>query len=310
MTQLQVKAKSGLHTGAVWHLTKSLVKIGASVQSDIFLCDPEIPDTLICISRYGRRYVIENSADSTRLARSDGPMEDNTLYPGQTLIIDFRHIQLECSIFNNTEGLGARLGDSSSRLFHMMLRFLRGLGARAIIMILFMCGLLMTSLILFFGTAGVAKTQASILRDSTIPASVKDPTPIEAAMVQNLLKDLEVFANRLGTNNISVSSGPGQVELTASLSRSQGLEFERELAKYARDYGAFVELRASLELTEEQQKVDQIQVAEVIFGLAPAVVLTDGTTLFEGGEYNGLQIGKISPQGMEIRGEATYEVAL
>jgi hypothetical protein len=191
-----------------------------------------------------------------------------------------------------------------------MLRFLRGLGARAIITILFIFGLLMTSMILFFGTAGVAKTQASILRDSTIPASVKNPVAIETVMVQNLLKDLEAFAGRLGTKNISFNSGPGQVEMTANLSRAQSAEFERELARYARDYGAFIRLQARLELTEEQQKVDQIRIAEVIFGQAPAVVLADGTTLFEGGEYNGLQIGKIRPQGMEVRGEATYEVAL
>jgi len=57
--QLQVKAKSGLHAGAVWNLSKSFVTLGGSARADIFLCDPEIPDSLITLSRYGRRYVIE-----------------------------------------------------------------------------------------------------------------------------------------------------------------------------------------------------------------------------------------------------------
>ena len=67
MIHIQVKAKSGLHAGAVWRLDNSLVSLGANSQSDVFLCDPEIPDTLITLRKSGRRFNIETLHSEARL---------------------------------------------------------------------------------------------------------------------------------------------------------------------------------------------------------------------------------------------------
>ena len=310
MMQLQVKAKSGLHAGAVWNLSKSYVTLGGSARADIFLCDPEIPDSLITLSRHGRRYVIEGMDPSAKLISADNSKVDNTLFPSQTLTLDFRHIQLDFTLVTAGQGLASRFGEGYSRLFHTGLRFLQGLGARAIVAFLFVIGLLMTSMILFFGTAGVAKTQASMLERKKELAERQVQVPIGVTMAANIVQDLTAFAKRQGTKGISVRQEEDKVEIDAELSRVQAMDFERELIRFGRDYGQFVELKANVRFTPEQKLVDEIRVSQIVLGKSAAVVLHDGAMLFEGGKYNGLTITKISMDKVVLNGSTSYEVPL
>lgn len=308
--QLQVKAKSGLHAGAVWNLSKSFVTLGGSARADIFLCDPEIPDSLITLSRYGRRYVIEGIDPGAKLLSPDNSKVENTLFPSQTVTLDYRHIQLDFTLVTAGQGLAARMGDGSFRLLHTFLRFLQGLGARAIVAFLFIVGLLLTSMILFFGTAGVAKTQASMLDRKVTEIEKAEDTPIGVTMAINVIHDLELFAQQLDTKGISAQREENRVKINAELSRVQGIALEQQLSAYARDYGQFVELAATMNFTDEQLKVDSIEVEQIVLGRAPALVLRDGAMLFEGGSYNGLTISSISMDKVVLKGLATYEVPL
>jgi uncharacterized membrane protein (Fun14 family) len=161
MIQLQVKAKSGLHAGAVWNLSKSYITVGGSSRADIFLCDPEMPDTLVTLCRYGRRYVIEGMDPSAKLISHNNQKTEKTIFPSQTLTVDFRNTQLDLSLVNSNQGLG--INDALTRFFHGILRLLQGFGAKAIISMLFLVGVLLTVIVLFFGENGVAK-----INDNTI----------------------------------------------------------------------------------------------------------------------------------------------
>lgn len=310
MMQLQIKAKSGLHAGAVWNLTKAFVTLGASSRADVFLCDPEIPDSLITLSRYGRRYVIEGMDPGAKLLSADNSKVENTLFPSQTVTLDYRHIQLDMTLITVSHSIASRMGESSFHMMHTFLRFLQGLGARAIVAFLFIVCLLMTSLILFFGTAGVAKTQASVLGKKGLQAERAAEVPIGVTMAINVLRDLELFAQQLDTKGISAERQENRIQINAELSRVQGIALERQLSAYARDYGNFVELNAALKFTDEQLKVDAIDVEQIVLGRAPAVVLRDGAMLFEGGSYNGLTISSIDSNKVVFQGVATYEVPL
>lgn len=311
MMQLQVKAKSGLHAGAVWNLSKSYITLGGSARADIFLCDPEMPDSLITLTRRGRRYLIEGMDPLVKLISHDNNRIENAILPSQSLTLDFRHIQLDVTLVNTSgQGVVADLRESTARFFQGMVRFVQGLGARAIVAFLFMIGMLLTSMILFFGTAGVTKTQASILDKKKQQEEPAEQVPLGVTMAKNIVQDLELFAKKLGTKNISVKQNKDQVEIDAELSRVQGAELERELMRYSRDYGDFVQLKAQLRLTAEQKIVDDISVAQIVLGKAPAVILRDGAMLFEGGRYNGLTISSISTDRVIFQGSTTYEVIL
>lgn len=65
-----------------------------------------------------------------------------------------------------------------------------------------------------------------------------------------------------------------------------------------------------MNFTDEQIKVDSIEVEQIVLGRAPAVVLRDGAMLFEGGSYNGLTISSIGMNKVVFKGVATYEVPL
>lgn len=312
MMQLQVKAKSGLHAGAVWNLTKSYITLGGSARADIFLCDPDIPDSLMTLCRRGRRYVVEGMDPLVKLLAHDGSSQSqHEIGASQTLTIDFRHIQLEVTLVNTSgQSIVAGVKEGAARFVQGIGRFVHGLGARAIVAFLFMVGMMLTSMILFFGTAGVTKTQASMLDKLEQSAEAEDPIPLGVTMAKNIVQDLELFAKKLGTKNIFVKRDKDAVDIEAELSRVQGAELERELQRYTRDYGDFVQIKASLRMTQEQKVVDEISVAQIVLGKAPAVVLRDGAMLFEGGRYNGLTISSITTDRVILKGSTTYEVML
>lgn len=312
MIHIQVKAKSGLHAGAVWRLNNSLVSLGANSQSDVFLCDPEIPDTLITLRKSGRRFNIETLHSEARLTAPDQKKVDNTLFPSQLLTLDFKHIQIELQIVNGTSGLMSTLNDGVARTLHQLVQLLRGIGARAIVALLFIIGLLLTTVVLFFGTAGVVKSEASVIKkpDLNNTYKLKPLSTLESRMAENVANEINDFAIRASTNQLSVTVDDDRVDIDAELSRAQSIGFEKLLDRLVIDYGEKVDIRARLALTEEQRRIDEIAIEQVVLGSRPVVILRDGARLYVGGQYQGVNLLSVDSRKVVFQGETVYEVVL
>lgn len=312
MIHIQVKAKSGLHAGAVWRLDNSLVSLGANSQSDVFLCDPEIPDTLITLRKSGRRFNIETLHSEARLTAPDQKKVDNTLFPSQLLTLDFKHIQIELQIVNGTSGLMSSLNDGVARTLHQLVQLLRGIGARAIVALLFIIGLLLTTVVLFFGTAGVVKSEASVIKkpDLNNTYKLKPLSTLESRMAENVANEINDFAIKASTNQLSVTVDDDRVDIDAELSRAQSIGFEKLLDRLVIDYGEKVDIRARLALTEEQRRIDEIAIEQVVLGSRPVVILRDGARLYVGGQYQGVNLLSVDSRKVVFQGETVYEVVL
>ena len=312
MIHIQVKAKSGLHAGAVWRLDNSLVSLGANSQSDVFLCDPEIPDTLITLRKSGRRFNIETLHSEARLTAPDQKKVDNTLFPSQLLTLDFKHIQIELQIVNGTSGLMSSLNDGFARTLHQLVQLLRGIGARAIVALLFIIGLLLTTVVLFFGTAGVVKSEASVIKkpDLNNTYKLKPLSTLESRMAENVANEINDFAIKASTNQLSVTVDDDRVDIDAELSRAQSIGFEKLLDRLVIDYGEKVDIRARLALTEEQRRIDEIAIEQVVLGSRPVVILRDGARLYVGGQYQGVNLLSVDSRKVVFQGETVYEVVL
>ena len=312
MIHIQVKAKSGLHAGAVWRLDNSLVSLGANSQSDVFLCDPEIPDTLITLRKSGRRFNIETLHSEARLTAPDQKKVDNTLFPSQLLTLDFKHIQIELQIVNGTSGLMSSLNDGVAKTLHQLVQLLRGIGARAIVALLFIIGLLLTTVVLFFGTAGVVKSEASVIKkpDLNNTYKLKPLSTLESRMAENVANEINDFAIRASTNQLSVNVDDDRVDIDAELSRAQSIKFEKLLDRLVIDYGEKVDIRARLALTEEQRRIDEIAIEQVVLGSRPVVILRDGARLYVGGQYQGVNLLSVDSRKVVFQGETVYEVVL
>ena len=312
MIHIQVKAKSGLHAGAVWRLDNSLVSLGANSQSDVFLCDPEIPDTLITLRKSGRRFNIETLHSEARLTAPDQKKVDNTLFPSQLLTLDFKHIQIELQIVNGTSGLMSSLNDGVAKTLHQLVQLLRGIGARAIVALLFIIGLLLTTVVLFFGTAGVVKSEASVIKkpDLNNTYKLKPLSTLESRMAENVANEINDFAIKASTNQLSVTVDDDRVDIDAELSRAQSIGFEKLLNRLVIDYGEKVDIRARLALTEEQRRIDEIAIEQVVLGSRPVVILRDGARLYVGGQYQGVNLLSVDSRKVVFQGETVYEVVL
>lgn len=308
MIHLQIRAKSGLHAGAMWRLDQTFVSLGANPNADVFLCDPDIPENLITLRKMGRRYEIESVSQNVKLTSPDHKKVDDTLFPSQLLTLDFNHIQLELQVVNAAYGFATSMKDNVARNIYRVVQFLRGIGARAIVAFLFVISLLMTTLILFFGTAGVVKSQASVMAkmavDSTKPPSLAD------RMARNVGEQFNEFAQRISAKNLVVDVKNNQVLVSAELSRPQAIEFEQILARAARDNGEMIDIKASLQLSAQQQQIDQIRVEQIVLGSKPAVVLRDGERLYVGGTYQGVVLTSIQSDKVIFEGDTLYEIAL
>lgn len=309
-----VKAKSGLHAGATWRLDKSLLTMGASSKADVFLCDPDVPDTLLSLRKMGRRFRIDSLHEDARLKSVDDREIGEVLFPSQVISLDYRHIQLEIQIQTASYNLSNAFGDSFGSVFYGILSALRNLGARAFVSLLFLIGFILTVMIVFFGTAGVVKSEAKVKEVEPIPRTLlRDPpseTAIEQRMAVSVDTELRDFGHRSSIEHFVVSVAGDEVTVDASLNRAQGIEFERELVRLARDYGKQVSLVAKLEFTDEQKLVDSIEVERMLLGARPALILRDGSRLYPGGVFNGLTVVSIDSQKVVLKGSNVYEVVL
>lgn len=315
MIYLLIKAKSGLHAGATWRLEKSVFSLGASSQADVFLCDPGVPDTLIKFRKLGRKIRIEGLNEEARLRSADNRDVSDILLPTQAAILDFRQIQIEIQVLAATYNIASAFGDRFAYLCQDILRFLRNLGVKAFFGLLFLIGLLMTGLVLFFGTAGVVKSQASMPKKmaqqpSALTAPQLQQFSMQQHMARNVAQEMRDFAQRVDAKYFDVQLNDTQVQIDAQLSRLQAIQFEQHLNRQGRDYGKHVDIRATLSFTEEQKNIDSLDVERIMLGSRPAVVLRDGSMLYVGGSFNGLDVVSIGPRKVVLKGSTTYEVSL
>lgn len=310
-----IKAKSGLHAGASWRLDQGHIVLGSCSRSDVFLCDPDIPETLISLRRMGRRFRIDNLHNEARLNAEDQAKIEEVLFPSQVVNLDFRHIQLEIQILNSTYNFAHTFGDRISRLSFGFLQLLRQVGAKAICVALLFIGLLMTAGVLFFGTAGIAKSQASTIAKPTALPAAKWQTPkaqsMEQQMVTNAQQDIQDFAQRAQVKRLDMQVTDNQLSIDAVLSRSQHSEFERELQRLAQNYGDKIDIVAQARMTDEQATVDTLDIESVVLGSRPVIVLRDGARLYVGGKYQGLTVLAIDAKKVRLESNSTaYEVLL
>ena len=314
MIYLLVKAKSGLHAGATWRLDKHVFTLGASSRADVFLCDPGVPDMLITFRKSGRKVRIEGVNEEVRLRSSDNRDVSEVLLPSQTAILDFRQIQIEVQVLTASYNLASAFGDRFMYYVHDFLRMLRSLGLKAFFGLLFLTSLAITGLVLFFGTAGVVKSEASVLNKPAPDTQLLSPPPqrrsMDEQMALNVAQEMRDFAQRVNAQHFYVDVNNTQVTIEAVLSRLQSVQFEKELRRQGRDYGQNVEIQATLDLTQEQKIIDSLEVERIVLGTRPALVLRDGSMLYVGGDYQGLNVRSIGARKVVLQGNTTYEVSL
>jgi hypothetical protein len=315
MIYLLIKAKSGLHAGATWRFEKSTFSLGASSKADVFLCDPGVPDTLIKFRKVGRKIRIEGLNDEARLRSLDNRDVSDILLPSQAAILDFRQVQIEIQVLAATYNVASALGDRFAYLFQDLLQLLRNLGVKAFFGLLFLMGILMTGLVLFFGTAGVVKSEASIpkktVQQENYPVTPNPPQfSMQQHMARNVAQEMRDFAQRIDAKYFDVQLNDTQVQIEAQLSRLQAVQFEQHLNRQGRDYGQHVDIRAKLSFTQEQKTIDSLEVERIMLGTRPAIVLRDGSMLYVGGSFNGMDVVSIGPRKVVLKGAATYEVVL
>ena len=315
MIYLLITAKSGLHAGATWRLDKSVFSLGASSQADVFLCDPGVPDTLIKFRKHGRKVRIEGLNEEARLRSADSRDVSDTLLASQAAILDFRQVQIEIQVLATTYSIANAFGDRFAYFLQDFLNLLRNLGVKAFFGLLVLIGMLRTGLVLCFGTAGVVKSQASmpeksVERPSVLNTSEPRQLSMQQHMARNVVQEMRDFAQRVEAKYFDVQLNGTQVQIDAQLSRMQAIQFEQYLNRQGRDYGKYVDIRATLSFTEEQKNIDSLDVERIMLGTRPAVVLRDGSMLYVGGNFNGLDVVSIGPRKVVLKGSTTYEVSL
>lgn len=315
MLHLLIKAQSGLHAGANWRLDQGRLTVGSSPKADVFLCDPDVPETLIVLRRSGRRYKIESLHNDARLQANDQRAVEEVLFPGQLIQLDYLHVQLMIEVVQSAFSLTGSVGDRVSQSVHSFLHMLRELGAKAICTMLLIVGMLLTTAILFFGTAGVAKSQASTVPKPTeLPRAKHKESPqknIQDHMLTNAQQQMDEFAKRLAIPKLSAVVRDNALQIEATLSRNQIAEFERELLRINQDYGDQIQIKAQVRMSEEQQAVDSLRIQQIVLGGRPAVVLRDGHRLYLGGTYKGLTVSSIGMDRVVLSaGSTVYEVTL
>lgn len=313
MINIQVRAKSGLHSGATWVAKNSFVTIGANGNSDVFLCDSEIPDTLLTLRRFGRRYQIETIHPEARVYAGEGKATETSLFAGQVLTLDFKHIQLEIYVQQGKQGWGSAASDKYQRFAYAILQLLRNIGAKAIVAILFLISLGVTTYILFFGSVGTVKAEATEIYKQRLAYSSAKDTPhvnTDEQLMSNIVSEITSHAETQNIRKINILSEGSEIQIDAVVSRAQMAAFENKLIKLAKDYGQRASFKATLKLSDEQMVVDNIEIQQLLLGEQRVAILNDGERLYEGGQYNGLTVNSIDSSKVILTGTSKYEIII
>jgi len=309
MICIRVRAKSGLHAGATWTLSNNVIALGSNTHADVFLCDPEIPSSLISLKKVGRKYLIDYLHDEVRSSS-----QDRVILPSQVLSINYRQVQLELDVLNVSSNFIASIGDSANRYFYAFVKFLRGFGLKAFASLIFLLTFLLTVMIVFYGTTGGEKVEASVLKhskqSSTPQGNEKSVSDSSNPMARAVAGELDHVARELKIRDLNIQVNKSGVNLNAALSRVQTAGLEKALSRLATDYGQTVQIKAKVQLTAQQRVVDSIQVEQVVLGQRPVAVLQDGSRLFLGAQYHGVKLIAIDANKLVFSGDTTYEVML
>ena len=216
-------------------------------------------------------------------------------------------------VLSQSGGFGSSLADRYLRLFHRILNCLRQLGAKAIVALLFLISLFITTYILFFGSVGVIHAKPSELIEHHLTASKKKAIPmveLNRQIMQSLVSDLNRLASENNIKTFDFTIEGESIEIRSVLSRKQTETLERILRQLARDYGNSISIKAVSRLTDEQLIVDELQISQLILGEQPVAIASDGERLYQGGEYRGLRILSINSDRVLFQGSTQYEVVL
>lgn len=318
MLTLKIEVTSGLHAGARWTFDHGIVTLGGHANSEVFLCDEGIPDKCMRLRIFGNRITFEDMAAEVRYLGQAGKAVNRTLYVGQTINFSCRQVQFSVSACDESSMLWNRMLTNGSRLFGGMVELVRSIGPGTVLAISCLIGLLVTTVILFFGTVRPPDYQALPASDS--PSSTNTNTytppppvpPLGEQLLRVVKSELAEFQGRQKLDDFVVHSDlqQGSITIEGRLSRSQLRKFESLLKQIASDHGNQIDILATVDLSKEQKSVDKIEVAGVLLGTHPALLLRDGTRLFVGANYQGVVLDQISENGLVFVGNTRYEVPL
>lgn len=315
MLTLSIEVTSGLHAGAKWTFDRGIVTLGGNANSEVFLCDEGIPDQCMKIRIFGNRITFEEIAAEVRYLGQAGKSTNRTLYAGQSINFSCRQIQFSVSALNESGPVLTRLINFGSRFFGGLMELVRSIGPGAILTLSCLIGLLVTTVILFFGSMRQPEVQASPAAESTAPhiknISLSTP-PIKEQLLGVVQSELVEFqgSQKLDDFVIDTDMVKGSVNIKGRLSRQQLHKFETLLQRIASDHGNQIDILATVDLSNEQKSVDKIDVSGVLLGAHPALILRDGTRLFVGAKYNGVVLDQVTENGLVFVGNTRYEVPL
>lgn len=314
MIGLTIEVSSGLHAGARWKFNNGLVTLGGNANSEVFLCDDGIPDQCMKMRIFGNRVSLEELASEVRHLGQVGKTPSRTLYAGQSLSLSCRQVQFTISAAEESGLFWDGIVNDTSRAFGSMIEMIRSIGAGTVVTISCLIGLLITTTVLFFGTSNFSESQAFApgwIDNPDRSKTLRLPPPnISEQLVKVIDTELVKFKDEEKLDQFSVKVETGSVKVDGNLSRIQLVKFERLIKRIAADFGQHMEIVANIELTTEQKKLDQIDIAGVLLGESPVVVLRDGTRLFVGSAFEGIQLSEVSENRLVFVGDARYELPL
>ncbi len=316
MLTLQIEVTSGLHAGARWTFDHGMITVGGNANSEVFLCDEGIPDQCIKLRIFGNRITLEDLNADVRYLGQSGKSSNRTLYAGQSINFSCRQVQFSVTACNESGLLWSRLVNAGSRFFGGMLELVRSIGPGTVLAFFCIIGLLATTVVLFFGTTRTPDLQALPASDSSSVRSDNRTSSFQPSMTEQLLgvvgTELAEFQQkqRLEEFDVQVDSQNGSITIEGRLSRFQLQKFEGLLKQIAADHGNQIDILATVDLSNEQKSVDGIEVAGVLLGTHPALLLRDGTRLFVGANYQGVVLDQVTENGLVFVGAARYEVPL
>lgn len=315
MLTLKIEVTSGLHAGAQWTFDHGIVTLGGDANSEVFLCDEGIPEQCMRLRIFGNRITFEDMAADVRYLGQAGKSTNRTLYAGQSIKFSCRQVQFSVSASNESGLLWTRILTTGSRFFGGMVELVRSIGPGTVLALSCLIGLLATTVILFFGTTRPPEFQASPASGSSsgVNSDVSSPLPPMTEQLLDVVKtELIEFQDRQNLDDFTVRSDPeqGSINIEGRLSRSQLLKFENLLKQIASDHGNQIDILAKVDLSNEQKSIDDIEVAGVLLGTHPALLLRDGTRLFVGANYQGVVLDQVSESGLVFVGSTRYEVPL
>jgi hypothetical protein len=315
MLALNIEVTSGLHAGAKWKFNHGIVTLGGNANSEVFLCDDGIPDQCLKLRVHGNRITFEEISSDVRFLGQAGKTPSRVIYAGQSMTITCRQVQFTITANSESGLLWSKFANNGARFFGGALELVRSIGPGTVMAISCLFGLMATTVILFFGSANFSESQAFpaanlIENPKAIPPPPAPPVADQLLRVVQLQLLQFKGEQKLSDFDVNIEYEKVRVSARGSMSRMQLQIFESLIKRISSDHGRQIEIIATLSLTDEQKAVDDIEVAGVLLGAQPALMLRDGTRLFVGASYQGVVLDQVSESGLVFVGSTRYELPL